>query len=199
MRSASIGGQRHPARAARPNGPDGRTAPVSGAASPGTLRAGSDGALARTAPGPRGPERPHRRDGLDRASRTGHRGPVRPSREPADPYAVLGVQPGASRAEVRRAYRRRALEIHPDTAATGDEAATDAMVRLNRARDQLLARGPGRATRPPDASADASGASGPRSDATTPPEPRERPAWADAHDAAWTDHWAAWNEPRRRE
>ncbi len=109
---------------------------------------------------------------------------MRPHHQPADPYSILGVTPGASRGEVRLAYRRRALEIHPDVAGTEATAATEAMARLNRARDQLLARAPSR-----------SQPEGPIEPATS----RERPTWAPAHDSAWTDHWAAWNEPRRRE
>ena len=37
-----------------------------------------------------------------------------------NPYQILGVTPGASRDEVRRAWRRRALETHPDHG--GDDA-----------------------------------------------------------------------------
>lgn len=33
-----------------------------------------------------------------------------------DPYGVLGLQPGASQAEVKRAYRRLAKALHPDSA-----------------------------------------------------------------------------------
>ncbi|WP_235690133.1 J domain-containing protein [Mycolicibacterium gadium] len=32
-----------------------------------------------------------------------------------DPYAVLGVSPGASQAEIVRAFRARLLATHPDT------------------------------------------------------------------------------------
>lgn len=32
-----------------------------------------------------------------------------------DPYAVLGVSPGASQAEIARAFRARVLATHPDT------------------------------------------------------------------------------------
>jgi curved DNA-binding protein CbpA len=45
-----------------------------------------------------------------------------------DPYAVLGVRPNASQADLRAAYRARARERHPDIG--GDEAE---MRRLNAA------------------------------------------------------------------
>ncbi len=54
-----------------------------------------------------------------------------------NPYAVLGIAPGASAADVRRAYLRRARLLHPDVA--GAEA-TGQMAELNHARDELLAR-----------------------------------------------------------
>ncbi|MFO0624756.1 MAG: J domain-containing protein [Polyangiales bacterium] len=40
----------------------------------------------------------------------------RPERQapPESPWAVLGVEPGAAREVVTRAFRRRALETHPD-------------------------------------------------------------------------------------
>jgi hypothetical protein len=37
----------------------------------------------------------------------------------ADPYSVLGLAPGASRTEVKRAYRRLAMHFHPDHAESG--------------------------------------------------------------------------------
>jgi molecular chaperone DnaJ len=112
---------------------------------------------------------------------------------PFDPYAVLGLEPGASRADVRRAYRRRALAIHPDVAG---HDATAEMTQLNRARDELLARAPvrgrGNMAAPPD----------PNGDPATRPKPRperEKPAGTEDHESAWADHWSAWNElPRRR-
>ena len=37
----------------------------------------------------------------------------------ANPYSRLGLRPGASLADVRRAYRRLSMRFHPDTAGTG--------------------------------------------------------------------------------
>jgi DnaJ domain len=86
-----------------------------------------------------------------------------------DPFAVLGVEPTATLAEVRSARRRLALRAHPDRG--GDEAR---MREINAAFDaavkRLLAR-PGRAPR---------GAPAPEP-APTPsrrPPPRPRPATA---------------------
>jgi molecular chaperone DnaJ len=56
-----------------------------------------------------------------------------------DPYAVLGLAPGATAADVRRAYLRRARLVHPDVAGP---AATTRMAELNHARDEILARLP---------------------------------------------------------
>jgi DnaJ-domain-containing protein 1 len=56
-----------------------------------------------------------------------------------NPYAILGVQPNATDAEVRDAYHRKVSEIHPDKlAALGLPAeivkiANERMVRLNQA------------------------------------------------------------------
>ena len=49
----------------------------------------------------------------------------------ADPYAIVGVERGADIAEIKRAYRARARELHPDTragvgsAANGTEDGTE--------------------------------------------------------------------------
>jgi len=48
-------------------------------------------------------------------------------------YETLGLDPGASEDAVRRAYRERVKEVHPDTEG-GDE---DAFKRVNRAYERL--------------------------------------------------------------
>src|SRR4029450_9235986 len=37
----------------------------------------------------------------------------------ADPYSRLGLAPGAPLADVKRAYRRLAMRVHPDHAGSG--------------------------------------------------------------------------------
>lgn len=38
-----------------------------------------------------------------------------------DPYEILGVQPGASHAEVQRAWRRVSKRVHPDVGVSAEE------------------------------------------------------------------------------
>jgi DnaJ-like protein len=52
----------------------------------------------------------------------------------ADPLRVLGLAPGASQAEIKRAYRRLAKAFHPDTAG---EAAIPRFLAIQAAYDQL--------------------------------------------------------------
>jgi curved DNA-binding protein len=48
-----------------------------------------------------------------------------------DPYATLGLRPGADATQVREAYRRLARRHHPDR--SGDPRATQRMQALNHA------------------------------------------------------------------
>ncbi len=54
-----------------------------------------------------------------------------------DPFDVLGVRPGASHAEVRRAFGTAVREAHPDAGGPEAEAA-ERLARLIEARDRLL-------------------------------------------------------------
>ena len=65
-----------------------------------------------------------------------------------DPYAVLGVAPGASEQELARAYRRLAKRHHPDLAGGASEAARMAQInaayelaRVERRRGGRRSRG----------------------------------------------------------
>lgn len=53
-----------------------------------------------------------------------------------DPYRVLGLQPGASDEEVKRAYRQLAKRYHPDM-NPGDAYAAQKMNEINAAYDQI--------------------------------------------------------------
>jgi hypothetical protein len=116
-----------------------------------------------------------------------HGAQMRPPTRPDEPSTVLGVEPGASRAEIRRAYRQKALAIHPDVA--GHEATAE-MAQLNTARDTLLARHRAGEPLARDGAEVAS------------------PGWYRVHGAGhaprpdhqpdWTDHWSAWNDLPRR-
>ena len=53
-----------------------------------------------------------------------------------DPYKILGVSPGASDEEIKRAYRNLAKQYHPDR-NPGDEEAAKKMQQINAAYEQI--------------------------------------------------------------
>jgi len=53
-------------------------------------------------------------------------------------YAVLGVHPGASAAEIRAAYHRLAMRWHPDKIASGRAAADPARAEEAKTRFQQI-------------------------------------------------------------
>ena len=53
-----------------------------------------------------------------------------------DPYKVLGLSPGASDEEVKKAYRKLAMQYHPDR-NPGDEVAARKMQEINAAYEQI--------------------------------------------------------------
>lgn len=66
-------------------------------------------------------------------SRATNRATARESVTTREAYETLGLDPGASDEAVRRAYRARVKEVHPDTDG-GDE---EAFKRVNRAYEHL--------------------------------------------------------------
>ena len=55
----------------------------------------------------------------------------------SDPHRVLGVSPGASQDEIKKAYRQKAKECHPDL-HPDDPRATEKMNEINEAYDMLM-------------------------------------------------------------
>ncbi|MDO5327189.1 MAG: DnaJ domain-containing protein [Clostridia bacterium] len=55
----------------------------------------------------------------------------------SDPYKVLGISPGASPEEIKKAYRQKAKENHPDL-HPDDPNATRKMNEINEAYDMLI-------------------------------------------------------------
>ena len=54
-----------------------------------------------------------------------------------DPYEVLGVSRDASPDEIKKAYRKKARENHPDF-NPGDEAASKRMKQVNESYDLIM-------------------------------------------------------------
>lgn len=76
-----------------------------------------------------------------------------------DPYAALGVEPGASPDDVARAYRDLAKRLHPDR-RPGDEGAAVRMAEVNAAYAEIQRGHDGPRIAPPEGTA-----------AGTPPRP----------------------------
>ena len=107
-----------------------------------------------------------------------------------DPYEVLGIEPGASAATVKAAWRRLARANHPDLTADAAEQrrATRRMVEINAAYESLrrIPRAAGSRARPSPATADgpaqardrASSASNGGRPTGPPPPPPTRPVTA---------------------
>lgn len=55
----------------------------------------------------------------------------------SDPHRVLGVSPGATEEEIKKAYRQKAKECHPDL-HPDDPRATEKMNEVNEAYDMLM-------------------------------------------------------------
>jgi DnaJ domain len=71
------------------------------------------------------------------------RSPTRHVEHPLSAHAVLGIEPGASSAEVRAAYKRRALVAHPDQGGSDEafRAVQRAYERLNGTYVRRVRRG----------------------------------------------------------
>lgn len=54
-----------------------------------------------------------------------------------DPYKVLGLEEGASKEEIKKAYRKKAKECHPDL-HPNDPAAAEQMHQVNEAYERLM-------------------------------------------------------------
>jgi hypothetical protein len=151
-------------------------------------RGSCSGVASRSRPGAEGDRRVV--EGVDHRVQGAHRVAVRPRPDRDDPYAVLGLEPGATTAEIRRAYRRRAMAVHPDVAGSD---ATGEMARLNGARDHLESRSPD-----PVAADEARPRTRTRKSRPGVVEP-ERPAWTETLQETWPDYWSAWNDLPRRD
>ncbi len=97
---------------------------------------------------------------------------------PRDPYAVLGVEPGASQAQIKAAWRRLAREHHPDL-SIGDpvraRASTRRMAEINAAYQSILRSVPERRQAPSHRTTAPPNGAAPGRHTGPPPPPRTRP------------------------
>ena len=104
----------------------------------------------------------------------------------SDPYAVLGIQRGASDRQVQQAYRRLAKRYHPDLHPSGQTG--EPMRRVNQAWEILSS--PARRARY-DAESSPGGSSSPGHWAASRVTPTRSPS-----PAAWNGAWTAPSTPR---
>ena len=55
------------------------------------------------------------------------------ARQSETPYSILGVSERATQDEIKKAYRKKAMEWHPDKHPDNQEAATEMMKKINAA------------------------------------------------------------------
>jgi DnaJ-class molecular chaperone len=63
--------------------------------------------------------------------------PIGLSAQPGKLYSVLGVQPKSSLSEIKRAYRKLALKLHPDKNPTKKEECEKKIKEINEAYETL--------------------------------------------------------------
>ncbi|WP_338729500.1 DnaJ domain-containing protein [Haladaptatus sp. DJG-WS-42] len=69
-----------------------------------------------------GPRQQWRGPRQDRRTQQRVRRPSRPNQSVVEAYRILGLDPGADAAAVKKAYRKRVKETHPDTERGSEEA-----------------------------------------------------------------------------
>ncbi|WP_433505881.1 J domain-containing protein [Pseudonocardia halophobica] len=74
--------------------------------------------------------------------------------QPPDPYTVLGLNPGATAAEITAAYRRAVRDCHPDAPHPDRDRLAAVLAAYRRLRDQPADRPPEHPRRPETRSAD---------------------------------------------
>jgi hypothetical protein len=110
-----------------------------------------------------------------------------------DPYAVLGLPPGAALADVKRAYRRLAKAFHPDSAG---EAALPRFLAVHEAYESIVSGRAARTTRGPGSRMGTSETTGGRGWAADPSRARAaRDAWRGSRRAGRTSATGAAGGP----